>query len=80
MIASYVFTGYTDSQRFNIWLEEYLFPELKEGQVVIMDNATFHKSPRTKKLIESVGCNLLYQPSYSPDLNRIEKQFSNRSF
>ncbi len=76
MIAPYVFTGYTDSRRFNIWLEKYLLPELKEGQVVIMDNAAFHKSPRTKELIESVGCSLLYQPSYSPDLNPIENQWA----
>ena len=76
MISPYVFTGYTDSRRFNVWLEKYLLPELKEGQVVIMDNATFHKSPRTKELIESVGCNLIYQPAYSPDLNPIEKQWA----
>lgn len=69
MIAPYVFTGYTDSQRFNGWLEKYLLPELKEGQVVIMDNAAFHKSARTQELIESVGCSLLYQSAYSPDLN-----------
>ncbi|WP_162147078.1 transposase [Holospora obtusa] len=38
-----------------------------------MDNAAFHRSQRTKKLIESVGCQLIFLPSYSPDLNPIEK-------
>jgi len=73
IIAPYVFNGYTDAQRFNGWVEECLLPCLKFGQVVVMDNAAFHKSKRTKKLIESVGCRLLYQPTYSPDLNPIEK-------
>ena len=41
-----------------------------------MDNASFHKSPKTRKLIESVGCELLFQPTYSPDLNPIEQQWA----
>lgn len=76
LIAPYVFDGYTDSKRFNGWLEKCLLPELKKGQVVIMDNAAFHKSKKTKELIESVGCRLLFQPPYSPDLNPIEKQWA----
>jgi transposase len=53
-------------------LEKILCPELRPGQVVIMDNASFHKSPRIRKIIENVGCQLLYLPPYSPDLNPIE--------
>ncbi|WP_406831124.1 transposase [Wolbachia endosymbiont (group A) of Bibio marci] len=37
-----------------------------------MDNAIFHKTPKTKSLIESFGCHLLYLPAYLPDLNPIE--------
>jgi putative transposase len=40
-----------------------------------MDNAVFHKSQKTKDLIESVGAKLLFLPPYSPDLNPIEKKF-----
>ena len=76
MIAPYVFNGHTDVKRFNGWLEKCLLPELKYGQVIIMDNATFHKSKRTKEIIESVGCRLLFQPAYSPDLNPIEQQWA----
>ena len=47
------------------------------GQVVIMDNATFHKSEKTKRLIEEAGCQLVYLPVYSPDLNPIEKYWAN---
>lgn len=39
-----------------------------------MHKASFHKSSKTKELIEKVGCNLLYLPPYSPDYNPIENQ------
>lgn len=37
-----------------------------------MDNASFHKGRRTRKLIEKTGAILLFLPPYSPDLNPIE--------
>ncbi|WP_369408574.1 transposase [Wolbachia endosymbiont of Atemnus politus] len=40
---------------------------------MVLDNASFHKSARTKNLIENVGCKILFLPPYSPDLNPIEK-------
>ncbi len=43
--------------------------------VVIMDNATFHKSETTKTLIKNTGAELLFLPPYSPDLNPIENSF-----
>ena len=76
MLAPYVFNGHTDAKRFNGWLEKCLLPELRPGQIIIMDNATFHKSKKTKILIESAGCRLLFQPAYSPDLNPIEQQWA----
>ena len=41
-----------------------------------MDNATFHKADRISQLIEGTGCQLLYLPLYSPDLNKIEQCWS----
>ena len=66
------FNDTCNTQLFEIWVEKILMPELKKGQIIIMDNATFHKSERTKMLIESAGCQLLFLPPYSPDLNPIE--------
>jgi len=60
-----------------MWLQDFLIPELKPGQVVIMDNATFHKSEESKKLIETAGCRILFLPAYSPDLNPIEIFWAN---
>lgn len=74
--APFRFDGYTDSTVFNLWLEKCLLPELKPGQVIIMDNATFHKSLKTQSLIKSAKCYLLFLPPYSPDLNKIEPQWA----
>ena len=77
LYAPFRFEGYTDTTVFNLWLEYCLLPELQPGQVVIMDNARFHQSNKTRQLIESVGCQLIFQPAYSPDLNKIEPQWAN---
>jgi transposase len=76
-IAPMVFNGSCDKNLFESWVEQFLIKELKFGQVVIMDNAAFHKSEKTKQLIESVGCKLIFLPPYSPDLNPIEKFWAN---
>lgn len=76
-IAPMVFNGSCTTDLFNSWVEEFLIKELKPGQFVIMDNAAFHKSQRTKELIESVGCKVIFLPPYSPDFNPIEKFWAN---
>jgi transposase len=76
-IAPLIFKGSCNTELFNKWVEEFLLKELEPGQVVIMDNAAFHKSPKTEILIESVGCKLIFLPPYSPDLNPIEKFWAN---
>jgi transposase len=43
---------------------------------VVMDNLSAHKGPRVRQLIEERGCELLYLPPYSPDLNPIEEAFA----
>jgi transposase len=41
-----------------------------------MDNLSSHKGPRIRELIEGRGCELMYLPPYSPDLNPIEEAFA----
>lgn len=76
LLAPMRFEGYCDTLVFNAWLEHVLLPELQPGQIVLMDNASFHKSSTTKTLIESKGCTLKYLPTYSPDFNPIEPQWA----
>lgn len=63
----------TDSEIFNFWLEHSLLPEIPKNSLVVLDNASFHKSEKTKEIVEKFSCRLLFLPPYSPDLNPIEK-------
>jgi transposase len=56
-----------------------LVASLRKGQIVVMDNLGAHRPKRIRELIEQQGCELLYLPAYSPDLNPIEKEPSPRS-
>ena len=73
IIAPFCYKGTCNTELFNTYLQKILIPELEEGQTVIMDNASFHKSQKTRKLIEEAGCKILFLPPYSPDLNPIKK-------
>ena len=68
--------GTTDRDVFETYVQHVLAPALRPGQVVVMDNLTAHTGEKVKELIEGRGCELLYQPPYSPDLNPIEEAFS----
>jgi transposase len=71
-IAPFMFQGHCNTAVFEWYLEHVLVPTLEIGRVVVIDNASFHKSKRIKKLIENAGATLIYLPPYSPDLNPIE--------
>jgi transposase len=77
VIAPLCYQGTCDTNLFNFWLESFLLPALGPGHTIIMDNAAFHKSERTKTLITNAGCDFLFLPPYSPDLNPIEKFWAN---
>lgn len=68
--------GATTATVFETYIARVLGPTLRSGQLVVMDNLSAHKGERVKELIESRGCEILYLPSYSPDLNPIEEAFS----
>ncbi len=60
LYAPFRIESYTDSHVFNLWLEHCLLPELKSGQVVIMDSARFHQSSKTRELIESARMSITF--------------------
>lgn len=68
--------GYTTGEGFEVYLECVLALLLRPGQVIVMDNLSVHKGGRVKEIIEQRGCDLLYLPPYSPDLNPIEQAFT----
>ena len=73
LIAPFEYRGSTDSHLFYGWLEQCLCPNLKPGDYVIMDNASFHKGDDIVEIAEKYQINIIYLPAYSPDLNPIEK-------
>jgi transposase len=66
------YQGTLNTVLFNTYLEELLLPILTSGPVVIMDNANFHQSGETHRLITETDCPVWYLPPDSPDLNPIE--------
>ena len=76
LFAPFTVEGSCNRTVFETWLETCLIPSLKPGQIVIADNATFHRGGRIQELIEAADCHLKYLPSYSPDLNKIERCWS----
>lgn len=76
MGASLAVEGSTTRKVFEAYLEQVLAPTLKPGQIVVMDNLSSHKGPWVRALIEGRGCELMYLPPYSPDLNPIEEAFA----
>jgi putative transposase len=72
-----LFEGGLDSSVFNHYLKEQLLKELQPGSLIIMDNAAFHKTQKTRGILEESGHELIFLPPYSPDFNPIEKHFAN---
>ena len=68
--------GATDGAAFETYVEHFLAPTLKRGQIVVMDNLQVHKMKRVRELIEGVGAEVSFLPPYSPDFSPIEETFS----
>jgi transposase len=76
MIATMTIEEATDTEIFLAYLDHVLCPQLRPGDVVVMDNLSSHKVNGVRQRIEAAGAELLYLPPYSPDLNPIEKAWS----
>jgi transposase len=76
VIAPLVLDGPINRNAFETYVERVLVAELRKGDVVVMDNLSSHKGPRTRQMIEAAGASLLYLPPYSPDFNPIENAFA----
>ena len=68
--------GATDAKAFEAYVEHFLAPSLREGQVVVLDGLGAHRTDKVRELLEGRGADLVFLPSYSPDMNPIEEAFS----
>jgi len=73
---SLVMEGSINQHAFLGYLEHVLLPTLDRGTVIILDNWTIHYGDDVRELVADFGCELLYLPTYSPDLNPIEHLFA----
>ena len=76
MVAPMVLDGPINGVSFQAYIDQVLVPELRPGDIVIMDNLGSHKGAGVRAAIEATGASLLYLPPYSPDFNPIENAFS----
>ena len=76
MVAPMVLDGPVNGDWFEAYVSQVLVPDLRHGDVVIMDNLSSHKRVSVRNLIEAAGARLLFLPPYSPDFNPIEKAFA----
>lgn len=74
--APCVFDGPINGERFLAYVQQFLLPTLKRGDIVVMDNLGSHKGSAVRRAIRSVGAKLFFLPPYSPDLNPIEQVFA----
>lgn len=68
--------GPTDTAIFEAYIREALYPTLRPGDVVIMDNLSPHKGAPALAKIAEAGAEVRFLPAYSPDLNPIEPMWS----
>ncbi len=75
-VAPFVLDKPINRTAIETYVERVLVPELRPGDVVVMDNLSSHKGPRVREMIKAAGSSLLYLPPYSPDFNPIENAFA----
>lgn len=72
LFAPMTFTGSCNRDLVEMWLAQSLIPKLHPGDVIILDNASFHHSQMIEEIVAEASCEIWYLPPYSPDLNEIE--------
>ena len=73
MGAAVSIEGATHAEVFETYVEQFLAPTLEAGRVVVLDGLGAHRTARVRELVERRGAELLFLPSYSPDLNPTEE-------
>ena len=74
--ASLLVEGATTGELFAEWVRRMLVPALSPGDVVVMDNLSAHKVAGVEEAVGAAGASVWHLPPYSPDLNPIEKAWS----
>jgi transposase len=65
-----------NGESFLAYVEQFLVPTLRPGDIVVIDNLGSHKGKAVRQAIRTAGAKLFFLPPYSPDLNPIEQVFA----
>jgi transposase len=76
IVAPTIIDGPMDGKMFQAYVEQVLVPELRPGDIVILDNLPAHKVNSIGQLLHKAGATLRFLPPYSPDFNPIENAIS----
>lgn len=76
IVAPTIIDGPMNGGMFRAYVEQILVPELKPGDIVVLDNLPAHKVSGISEILEKVGATLRFLPPYSPDFNPIENGIS----
>jgi len=76
MTAPLVIDGALNGDWFCAYVQQILVPELREGDIVVLDNLSSHKRLEAREAIEAAGARVVFLPPYSPDFNPIENAFA----
>ncbi|XRB08502.1 hypothetical protein NFJ02_36g90550 [Pycnococcus provasolii] len=60
---------------FELWFINVLLPSLWQGAIVVLDNAKFHRKDSLRAAGAIFDVEVVFVPSYSPELNPIEWAF-----
>lgn len=74
--APCLFNGPINGEKFRAYVERFLVPTLRPGDIVILDNLGSHRGQSVRQAIRTAGARRLFLPPYSPDLNPIEQAFA----
>ena len=74
--APCVLDGPVNAEAFTAYVEQFLLPTLRPGDIVVLDNLNSHKAAAVRRAIRAAGAKLFFLPPYSPDLNPIEQVFA----
>ena len=76
VVAPMVLPGSLDGPAFEAYIKEFVLDDLRQGDLIVLDNLQVHKRESVKLLIEKKGARIIFIPPYSPDMNPIELAWS----
>jgi transposase len=72
---AFMIDGAVNGELFEAYIEHIFVPTLSSGEIVLMDNLSAHKGEKVRQLIEAKGSQLIFLPTYSPDLSPSRRGF-----